>query len=139
MPNADRTLPLDVSTERQKKKLAEAQAQPSAYHRRDSGDHRRRTHRRTHRRAREGSAREGEGDGDDGGDPDDGGGSDDGGFVTGPQLCRRYGVSEQSIWRWRHDPALDFPKPMTINRRNYWRLADLIEWERRRARRDAAA
>jgi predicted DNA-binding transcriptional regulator AlpA len=63
---------------------------------------------------------------------------DDGGFITGPGLCRRYGVSEQSIWRWRRDPALGFPPSMLINRRNYWRLADLIEWERHRARRDVA-
>ena len=139
MPSADHRLtkyrlPLDAATESEKRRLAEAQArqQPSAHHPPDSGrDRRRRTR---HRRAREG-----EGDGDDGGDPDDGGGSDDdGGFITGPQLCRRYAVSEQTIWRWRRDPALGLPQPMIINRRNYWRLADLVAWERRRARRDAA-
>jgi hypothetical protein len=64
---------------------------------------------------------------------------DDGGYITGPMLCRRYGVSEQSIWRWRRDPALGFPKvALHINGRNYWKLGDLIKWERRRARRDAA-
>jgi predicted DNA-binding transcriptional regulator AlpA len=58
----------------------------------------------------------------------------DGALVPGPKVKARYGVSEQSIWRWTNDPELEFPQPVKINRRNYWRLADLERWERRCAR-----
>ena len=38
------------------------------------------------------------------------------------------GVSDMTLWRWRNDPALNFPKPIYIARRRYWREADVIEW-----------
>lgn len=38
------------------------------------------------------------------------------------------GVSDMTLWRWLHDPELDFPKPVYISRRRYWREADVIEW-----------
>jgi len=28
-----------------------------------------------------------------------------------------------------HDPRLNFPRPIKIRQRNYWRVSDLIEWE----------
>lgn len=54
-------------------------------------------------------------------------------FLTGPQVQRRYQRSHVSIWRWRHDPALNFPTPLRINRLLYWRLSDLEAWERDQA------
>ncbi|WP_197714430.1 helix-turn-helix transcriptional regulator [Altererythrobacter sp. B11] len=33
-----------------------------------------------------------------------------------------------SIWRWLHDDALNFPKPIYISRRRYWREAEILEW-----------
>ena len=38
------------------------------------------------------------------------------------------GVSDMSLWRWLNNPALNFPKPIYIARRRYWREADLIAW-----------
>ena len=38
------------------------------------------------------------------------------------------GVSDMTLWRWLNDPALNFPKPIYIARRRYWREADVIEW-----------
>ena len=38
------------------------------------------------------------------------------------------GVSDMSVWRWLSDPALQFPKPIYISRRRYWREADLLAW-----------
>lgn len=38
------------------------------------------------------------------------------------------GVSDMTLWRWLNDPALDFPKPIYIARRRYWREADVSEW-----------
>jgi hypothetical protein len=41
-------------------------------------------------------------------------------------------VSEMAIWRWRRDDRLDFPAPVIINGRNYWRVGDLRAWLQRR-------
>jgi len=38
------------------------------------------------------------------------------------------GISDMSLWRWLNDPALNFPKPIYISRRRYWREADVIAW-----------
>jgi len=48
-------------------------------------------------------------------------------------VAARYSVTTRSIDRWRKDPELAFPQPIYINDRKYWSLADLEEWERRRA------
>lgn len=37
-------------------------------------------------------------------------------------------VSDMTIWRWLHDPALNFPKPLYISKRRYWREDDILEW-----------
>jgi predicted DNA-binding transcriptional regulator AlpA len=42
------------------------------------------------------------------------------------QLCG--GVSEMQIWRWTHEGAADFPKPVYIGRRRFWREADVVAW-----------
>tara|TARA_B100001971_G_scaffold207828_1_gene228588 strand:+ start:732 stop:941 length:210 start_codon:yes stop_codon:yes gene_type:complete len=38
------------------------------------------------------------------------------------------GVSDMTLWRWLNDPALNFPKPIKIQKRRYWREADVSEW-----------
>jgi predicted DNA-binding transcriptional regulator AlpA len=38
-------------------------------------------------------------------------------YLPDPQVCRRYGVSSMTLWRWDHDPRVNFPKPIRINRR----------------------
>ena len=42
------------------------------------------------------------------------------------------GVSQMCIWRWLRDSRVQFPQPVTINRRNYWRLGDLRRWQAER-------
>ena len=54
-------------------------------------------------------------------------------FLTARAVRRRYGgKSDMALWRWSRDPSLGFPKPIFIQQFRYWRLADLIEWERSR-------
>jgi predicted DNA-binding transcriptional regulator AlpA len=53
--------------------------------------------------------------------------------ICRPAPCARYGVSAMTIHRWLHNPAVAFPKPLKINSRNYWRMADLEAWEGRQA------
>lgn len=50
-------------------------------------------------------------------------------FLTGPQVQARYHKSHVSIWRWVNDNSLGFPKPIKINRLNYWKLSELEAWE----------
>lgn len=38
------------------------------------------------------------------------------------------GVSDMTLWRWLNDPAIDFPRPICIGKRRYWREAELCEW-----------
>ena len=48
------------------------------------------------------------------------------------QVCGRYGVADRTIDRWLSRRSLGFPKPIVVNRRRYWRQAELDEWERSR-------
>tara|TARA_R110002094_G_scaffold85688_20_gene89724 strand:- start:735 stop:977 length:243 start_codon:yes stop_codon:yes gene_type:complete len=37
-------------------------------------------------------------------------------------------VSDMTIWRWLKDADLNFPKPIYVQRRRFWREAELVEW-----------
>ena len=56
-----------------------------------------------------------------------------GGWISGPQLADHFGVSSMTIWRWRQDPSLSFPRPITVRHRNFWSMSALRAWERRMA------
>jgi predicted DNA-binding transcriptional regulator AlpA len=60
-------------------------------------------------------------------------------FLTGPKVCARYDIHDMTLWRWMRDADLKFPQPLKVNRRNYWRIADLEKWERARARASRSA
>jgi predicted DNA-binding transcriptional regulator AlpA len=54
-------------------------------------------------------------------------------YLTAKQVRARYGdVSDMWLWRRLKDDSR-FPKPIEICRRRYWRLSDLLVWERSRA------
>lgn len=49
-------------------------------------------------------------------------------FLTVVQVAGRYGVSPDSIWRWKRDG--EFPLPVRIGTgTTRWRLTDLIEYD----------
>ena len=50
-------------------------------------------------------------------------------FVSAARVRDRYGISDMTLWRWLRDPVLNFPRPMTIHGRRYWREDCLSEWE----------
>jgi predicted DNA-binding transcriptional regulator AlpA len=54
-------------------------------------------------------------------------------------LLARYRVSDMTLFRWLKDEKLGFPKPIRINGRRYWRLADLQAFEVRQAAHKEAA
>lgn len=59
-------------------------------------------------------------------------------YLSSNQVRKRYGeTSDMSFWRWLNNAKMNFPKPIFIQRRRFWRLSDLVQWERQRAK-DAA-
>ena len=57
------------------------------------------------------------------------------GFLNSKQVRDRYGdVSDMWLHRKLRDDA-EFPKPLIINTRRYWKLSALIAWEQKCAAR----
>ena len=55
-------------------------------------------------------------------------------FLNSRQVRERYaGASDMWLWRRLNDDS-DFPKPIEIAGRRYWKLSALVAWERARAR-----
>lgn len=50
-------------------------------------------------------------------------------YLTVDQVAQRYGVSEDSIWRWKRDGDLPAPLRVGLNCTR-WRLPDLLDHER---------
>ena len=51
-----------------------------------------------------------------------------------PAKCfrARYGITPMTEWRWLHNESLALPKPVLIQRRKYYDLAEIEAWERKR-------
>jgi predicted DNA-binding transcriptional regulator AlpA len=56
--------------------------------------------------------------------------SDDVKWVTGPQLRQRFSISAMGLHRWVNDKRLQFPLPVKIRRRLFWRLGDIEAFEK---------
>lgn len=54
-------------------------------------------------------------------------------FLTIRMLCARYNISDRTADRWLEREELNFPQPVTINRKRYWHLEALQAWERQQA------
>ena len=64
---------------------------------------------------------------------------DDDALLNSGQVKARCGnVSDMAIWRWLRDERVQFPQPIKINRRNYWRLGDLRAWQAKHTEKAAA-
>jgi predicted DNA-binding transcriptional regulator AlpA len=46
--------------------------------------------------------------------------------ATVRQMCG--GISDMTLWRWLDNPELDFPRPIYISRRRYWKEAEIFVW-----------
>ena len=49
--------------------------------------------------------------------------------------ARRYlgNISDMCLWRWERNPEMGFPQPIRINKRKYFRKADLDAFIERRS------
>ncbi|KMO21624.1 helix-turn-helix transcriptional regulator [Methylobacterium platani] len=60
-------------------------------------------------------------------------------MLPAAHVRQRYAISDMTLWRWEKDPKLDFPKPIRINGRRYWRVTDLVSFETRQSSQQEAA
>lgn len=55
-------------------------------------------------------------------------------YIPDTDVCKRYGITPMTLWRWDHDPDMGFPKPIRLGKRRKYRvLSELEAWERARA------
>ncbi|MHC2298209.1 helix-turn-helix transcriptional regulator [Rhizobium mongolense] len=50
-------------------------------------------------------------------------------YLGSGEVMERYRISTRTLHRWMKNQALGFPKPFRINRRFYFKVADLDRWE----------
>ena len=61
-------------------------------------------------------------------------------FLSARDVKRRYGnVSDMWLYRREHEENSDFPKPLRICGRRYWRASDLSAWEASRTEKQGAS
>ena len=55
--------------------------------------------------------------------------------LVGEYFCR----GTRTIERWQRDPEMNFPKPMVIRKRKFWRRDEIRDWELRQLARRVSA
>lgn len=55
-------------------------------------------------------------------------------LVPAPTVAEEFGITRRTLGRWFVDTELEFPKPVEINRRLYFRRGDLEAWKISRLR-----
>ena len=60
-------------------------------------------------------------------------------YMPAKKVRERYSISDMTLWRWEHDLKIAFPRPMIVNRRKLYRLADTEAWERQRVAHSGSA
>jgi hypothetical protein len=59
--------------------------------------------------------------------------NDRGPYHPAKKVCARYEITDRTLDRWLADPAMNFPRPLIINKRRYFSDSELVAWERKRA------
>jgi len=61
-------------------------------------------------------------------------------LITAAEVRARFGgISDMSLWRWLADEALGFPRPVRIQRRRFFREAEIEAFIERQAAASTAA
>lgn len=58
-------------------------------------------------------------------------------YLTGRQVRDRYSITKVTLHRWMNRESLNFPQPMRVGTRLFFRLDDIVAWERAGASRSA--
>jgi predicted DNA-binding transcriptional regulator AlpA len=53
-------------------------------------------------------------------------------WLRNSELSRYLGVSAMTLWRWKRDPALNFPSPSVVNDIEYTSVDHVDKWMRQR-------
>lgn len=48
-------------------------------------------------------------------------------------MARLGDISRATLWRYLKDPELDFPRPIVMRKRRFWREDELSDWIASRA------
>jgi len=62
--------------------------------------------------------------------------SEAGTLMPAKKVLERYDIADRTLDRWLESKTLNFPKPVLINKRRYFRISELVVWERNRAARN---
>lgn len=55
-------------------------------------------------------------------------------MIRSPEVQEKCGkIARATLFRWRHDPALNFPPPTRIRGELYWNPADIDAWWKQQA------
>lgn len=49
------------------------------------------------------------------------------------------GISDMALWRWLHHPEMNFPRPIYIGKRRYWKSDEIEAFQRRVTEQSRAA
>jgi len=53
-------------------------------------------------------------------------------YLTSAKVCKRYdNINTVTLQRWVRNPELEFPQPLVVGRRWYFKVSELEEWEKR--------
>jgi hypothetical protein len=50
------------------------------------------------------------------------------------KVLERYDIADRTLDRWVATKALNFPQPIYIRKRRYFRVCELVAWERQQTR-----
>ena len=59
-------------------------------------------------------------------------------ITPAPKVADQFGITRRTLSRWIIDPELDFPQAVEINKRLYFKQAEIDAWKLQRARRAPA-
>jgi hypothetical protein len=59
-------------------------------------------------------------------------------FLSARKVQDRFGIADRTLDKWLANKGLSFPRPVYINKRRYFRICELVEWEREQARSTAS-
>ena len=49
--------------------------------------------------------------------------------ITASAVCALCGgISDMTLWRWLDNSEMNFPRPIYIGRRRYWREVEIYDW-----------
>ena len=52
-------------------------------------------------------------------------------YLSFPDFCERFSITRRTLYRWMADET--FPTPVVVNKRRYFKLADIEKWELQRS------